>query len=190
MTTRKTKPLTEAEAIAQIPNLPTNAFQHEILDVACKAKTNGAKIEALRKYRNDALVALFIWNYDDSVISLLPEGDVPYSRVDEQRSGNDTLSGTVDKQINSNVDPDKFTSNAKTSLRREVNNFFNFIKGGNDTLPNIRRETMFINLLEGLHPKEAEIMILVKDKRLTSRYNLPFGLIREAYPDIKWGGRS
>jgi hypothetical protein len=190
MTTRKTKPLTDEEAIAQIPALPPNAFQHEILEVVCKAKTNGAKIEALRRYRNDALVAIFIWNYDDSIVSLLPEGDVPYSKVQDQTSGNDTLSGSVTKQLQSKSKLDDFMSNARTSLRKEVTNFFNFIKGGNDELPNIRRETMFINILEGLHPKEAEIMILVKDKKLTSKYNIPHGLIREAYPDIQWGGRS
>jgi hypothetical protein len=45
-------------------------------------------------------------------------------------------------------------------------------------------------MLEGLHPKEAEIMCLVKDKKLTDRYKLPFDLIKEAYPFITWGGRS
>lgn len=172
-----------------IVDLPANAFQHEILRFVCQQRTNGEKIDVLRKYRNDALVSLFIWNYDDSVISMLPEGDVPYSRVQDQTSGNDTLSGAVNKQLNSNKIEEYYT-NSKTSLRKEASVFYNFLKGGNDALPNIRRETMFINLLEGLHPLEAEILILVKDKKLTQRYDIPWGLIREAYPDITWGGRS
>lgn len=170
--------------------LPNNAFQHEILAHVCRQKTNGEKIEALRKYRNDALVSLLIWNYDDSVITMLPAGDVPYARVDEQTSGNDTLSGAIQKQLKAGDKTNEYFSKAKTSLRKEYHIFYNFLKGGNDSLPNIRRETMFINLLEGLHPLEAELLILVKDKRMTDKYNLPWGLIREAYSDITWGGRS
>jgi hypothetical protein len=186
---RATKPVTEEEAIAAIPMLPANAFQHEILQTVVKMRTNASKIEALRRYRNDALVALFIWNYDDTVISALPEGPVPYSKIDELTAGNDTLSDTIQKQL-ADKKTDLFTSNARTSLRQEVGNFFHFLRGGNDSLSSIKRETIFINLLEGLHPSEAEILILVKDKKLTDRYNLPFSLIQEAYPDIQWGGRS
>ena len=54
------------------------------------------------------------------------------------------------------------TSNGHTSIRREYKNFYHFVKGGNNGLNNIRRETMFINILEGLHPLEAEIICLVK----------------------------
>jgi hypothetical protein len=44
--------------------------------------------------------------------------------------------------------------------------------------------------LRGLHPKEAEILILVKDKKLTDKYKVSFENVKEAYPDILWGGRS
>jgi hypothetical protein len=49
---------------------------------------------------------------------------------------------------------------------------------------------MFIQILEGLHPSEAELLILVKDKKLTEKYKISFDLIKESYPDILWGGRS
>ena len=55
---------------------------------------------------------------------------------------------------------------------------------------NIRRETMFINILEGLHPLEAEILCLVKDKNLEEKYNITKEILSEAYPDIVWGNRS
>ena len=54
----------------------------------------------------------------------------------------------------------------------------------------IRRETIFIQMLEGLHPKEAEIVIAVKDKNLEDMYDVSFEVVEEAYPDIEWGGRS
>jgi len=57
-------------------------------------------------------------------------------------------------------------------------------------LNNIRRETMFINILEGLHPLEAEIIVLVKDKNLETKYKITKDIVLEAYPDITWGGRS
>ena len=65
-----------------------------------------------------------------------------------------------------------------------------YIKGGNDSLSSLRRETMFIQLLEGLHPSEAEIICLVKDKQLQTKYNIKSDIVKEAYPDIQWGDRS
>ena len=49
---------------------------------------------------------------------------------------------------------------------------------------------MFINILEGLHPEEAEILVLVKDKKLSTKYKISLDNVKEAYPDINWGGRS
>jgi hypothetical protein len=49
---------------------------------------------------------------------------------------------------------------------------------------------MFINLLQGLHPKEAEVLILTKDKKLTDKYKITLDNVKQAYPDITWGGRS
>ena len=54
----------------------------------------------------------------------------------------------------------------------------------------IRRETMFINILEGLHPLESEIVSLCKDKKLGEVYKITKDVVVEAYPDIKWGNRS
>ncbi len=54
----------------------------------------------------------------------------------------------------------------------------------------MRRETMFIQILEGLHPLEAELLILVKDKKLSTKYKITKEIVAEAYPDIIWGGRS
>ena len=68
--------------------------------------------------------------------------------------------------------------------------FYNFIKGGNDGLSILRRENIFINLLQGLHPLEAEIICLVKDKKLSDRYKITKEIVAEAFPQITWGGRS
>jgi hypothetical protein len=187
MTTTKTK---TTAAKSEPVKLQPNPFQHEILELASKQRTAQKKVEILQEYRNDALVAILIWNFDESVISELPEGDVPYSGVQEQTSGNDTLSKSIEKQLNNPSKMDAQMATQRTSLRKEAHIFYNFIRGGNIELPRIRRETMFINLLEGLHPLEAEILILTKDKRLTDKYKITHQIVRDAYPDIQWGGRS
>ena len=69
-------------------------------------------------------------------------------------------------------------------------NFYHFLKGGNNELNNIRRETMFINILQGLHPLEAEVVSLIKDGRLEEKYKVTQEVVSQAYPDIIWGGRS
>ena len=53
-----------------------------------------------------------------------------------------------------------------------------------------RKETMFINILQGLHPLEAEIVVLTKDKKLQTKYKLTKEIVAEAFPDIRWGNRS
>ena len=146
--------------------LPPNPFMNEILDLVSEQKTTAKQIDILKEYENDALKALFVWNFDDSVISLLPVGDVPYKP-------NDSPLGTD-----------------HSSLRREWKNFYVFVKGGNDSLSTIRRETIFIQMLEGLHVDEAQILILAKDKNLSDKYKIEKDVVVEAFPDIQWGGRS
>ena len=148
----------------------------------------------LRKYDHKALRTVFIWNFDESIKSVLPEGEVPYQGYDEQNTYSGTLSTKVSEQIRKMHEKGNFSLGASdnqghTTIRRESKHFYNFVKGGNDMMSGIRRETMFINILEGLHPLEAEIIILVKDKKLSDVYKITKELVAEAYPDIKWGGR-
>ena len=49
---------------------------------------------------------------------------------------------------------------------------------------------MFINLLSGLHPLEAEIMCLVKEKSLEDKYKISRSIVEEAYPDIEWRDKA
>ena len=150
----------------QVEKLPPNPFMSEILEVVHKQRSKAKKVEVLKHYRDDALTALLIWNFDPSVVSALPDGDVPYTP-------NEVPEGTD-----------------HTSLRREWKNLYHFIRGGNDGLNGLRRESMFVQMLEGLHPREADLVCLVKDKRLTDKYKITFEQVKEAYPDIVWGDRT
>ena len=194
-TSRKKTTTAKPKVITQkIPDLPANPFAFEVLDAASKQRAKAKKVEVLQRYSDPSLKALFIWNFDDSVISVLPAGEVPYSSVGEQNVSSGTLSGKIDDAIykmgemgsNSLGSQDQ----GHSTIRREFKNFYNFIKGGNDTLSSLRRETMFINILEGLHPLEAEIVCLVKEKNLESKYKISKEVVSTAYPDIQWGNRS
>jgi len=200
-TTRKTtrKTSKKAEAIQTrkattpqpITNLPPNPFTFEVLSLAVKQKSNAKKVEVLKKYEHNSIKAIFIWNYDDTVISLLPPGEVPYSSLEEEQN----TSGTLTTKINQQSETMRYnnTPNANkghTTLRREWTKLYNFIKGGNDSLNSLRRETMFIQILQGLHPLDAEILCLMKDKKLYDKYKITKEIVTEAYPDIVWGNRS
>jgi len=195
-TTKKTtvKTVKAKASTTPIPNLPNIPFAFEVLDAASKQRSKAKKVEVLRRYAHDSILALFIWNFDETAISALPEGDVPYGNNREDNS----MTGTLSDKINDAVDKmNEMGSNSlgsqdqgKASIRKEYTKFYNFLKGGNNSLSNLRRETMFINILEGLHPLEAEILVLVKDKKLTDKYKITKEVVSEAYPQIIWGGRS
>ncbi|AON97724.1 hypothetical protein Sn250709_212 [Synechococcus phage S-RIM2] len=139
----------------------------EILRKVSNAKTKAEKISLLRKHNTVALRQLLIINYDESIISLMPEGDVPYTP-------NDAPVGTD-----------------HTRLEQEYRGLYRFFKGGQDKLPSLKRESMFVQLLEGLAAEEAELLVLAKDGRLNDKYKrITKAVISEAFPSIEWGGRS
>ena len=193
-TAKKTKTKTVRSKATPIPNLPNNPFAYEVFDAASKQRTKARKIEVLQKYAHNSIMAVLIWNFDESVISLLPEGDVPYGNTREDNSVTGTLSDKINDAVGMMAESGSTSlgsqDQGKASIRKEFTKFYNFLKGGNSGLSSLRRETMFINILEGLHPLEAEILILTKDKRLTDKYKITKDVVSAAYPQITWGGRS
>jgi hypothetical protein len=138
----------------------------EVFRKVSNAKTKQEKIDLLRKYNSTALRQLLVINFDESVVSLLPEGDVPYTP-------NDAPIGTD-----------------HTRLEHEYKGLYRFFKGG-AKLPALKRESMFVQLLEGLAAEEAELLVLCKDGKLTDNYKrITKAVVSEAFPQIEWGGRS
>ena len=98
----------------------------------------------LQKMKGDpALTLLFQSAFDPAKKFLLPEGNPPY-KSDDAPIG---MSMAI--------------------LRQELKRFYVFCRAD---LPNVRREDLFIQLLESVHPSEAELLLLVKDQDLTSKY--------------------
>ena len=140
-------------------------LMHEVLQKVSNAKTKKEKIALLEKFNTPALRMLFIINFDDSVVSLLPPGNVPYTP-------NDSPDGTE-----------------HTILEKEARLLHHFFKGGSN-VSQTKRESMFIQMLEGLSQGEAEALILAKDKKIGKRWKITKACVTEAYPQIEWGGRS
>ena len=188
-TTKKTKPTTVKAKSSQkkttpkpIPKLHLRPLAFEVLDLVSKQRTKAKKIEVLRTYEDISLKIILIWNFDESVQSVLPPGEVPYTGYDEQNVYSGTLSTRITEEVRKMHDTGSFSLGSSdkqghTTIRREAKNFYNFVKGGNDGMNSIRRETMFINILEGLHPLEAEIVTLCKDKRLGEVYKINTAII-------------
>ena len=128
-TTKKTRTKTvKAKTVATaIPNLPNVPFAFEVLDAASKQRTKAKKIEVLQRYAHDSIMALLIWNFDETAISALPPGEVPYGNTREDNS----VTGTLSDKINDAVDKmGEMGSNSlgsqdqgKASIRKEYTKF-------------------------------------------------------------------
>ena len=190
MTTKTAKKTTTKSK--SLPELPRMPFAFEVFNLASKQRTKAKKVEVLQKYGEMSLKMVLKWNFDTSITSVLPEGEVPYSGFDDQRNMNMKLSQVISDEVRRMHEVGSFSLGASdkeghTTIRREAKHFYRFVKGGDDAMNAIRRETMFINILEGLHPLEAEIIVLVKDGNLEDRYKISKDVVATAYPDIVWG---
>ena len=168
--TTATKPRT---VTVKKKELPANPMVHELLESVDSERVKARKLDLLRTHGEDSFKMTMIWNFDESVISMLPEGDVPYQPVESDVQAN------IEKGLPQ-----------RTTIRNSAKNFYRFVKGGDDAMNKIKRESFFINILETLPPPEAEILVLVKDKALNTKYNITKELVAEAYPEITWGNRS
>lgn len=133
----------------------------EVLDLVDKAKTKEERIGLLRKYGLPALKGILRINFDPNVKMDLPDGEPPYRKE-------------VDKPIGYH----------ETNLIQEYKRFYIWLDP-KQNLTKIRKEKLFIEMLEGLHHTEAEIVCLVKDRKLTKRWkNIKADVVREAFPGL------
>ena len=143
--------------------LPDNPLVSELFKAVHGKKDKKGKADLLAQHNRDDVKALLIWNFDKQIRSAIPEGEVPYKK---------------------NEAP--INSGGHTRLVHEWRTLYNYVRGGNDKISQMKRETMFIQLLEGLHESEAELLMLVKDKNLQSKYRITRALVEEVFDEIVW----
>ena len=146
--------------------LPKDALLTEILQKVSSAKTKAEKVDILQEYNNNGLRAVLIINFDESLKFLLPEGDVPFT-------ANDAPAGTD-----------------HTRLDHEYRGLYRYFKGGDSSIKSMKREQLFVQLLEGLYKDEAEMLVLACNKDLQSKYRVTKAVVSEAFPSIEWGNRG
>ena len=135
-----------------------NLSFHEILTKVNNAKDKPKKLEVLQKYDTNELRMFLKGAFDDKLEWLLPEGSPPYTP-------NEAPVGTE-----------------HTWLKQEVKRMFHFLKGGNPQLSQMKRDNMFIQMLEGLSEEEAKLLVWAKDNELNKHYKgLTANLIKEAF---------
>jgi hypothetical protein len=131
---------------------------HEIFTKVNNAKDKPKKIEVLKKYDQPYLRQVLKAAFDPNITWDLPEGIPPYIR-------NEAPLGTE-----------------HTFLKNEVRKLYLFIKGGDNSLSKTRKETLFIQMLEGLHQSEAELLINVKDRKINKVYKgLTADMVKETF---------
>ena len=130
----------------------------EVLDKVHKAKTKDQKVKILREHNTPALRSVLKSSFDPNIKWVLPEGEVPYRK-------NDAPIGTE-----------------HTTLATESSKLWHFIKGGDGQTPQWKKEQMFVQMLEGLHQTEAELLINAKDKKLHQVYKgVSTNVVMEAF---------
>ena len=146
--------------------LPKDALVTEILQKVSSAKTKKEKIDLLQEYNNNALRAILIINFDESLEFLLPEGEVPFTP-------NDAPVGTE-----------------HTRLAHEYKGLYRYFKGGDSSIKGMKREQLFVQLLEGLAEEEANLLVSACNKDIQSKYRVTKAVVAEAFPAIEWGNRG
>ena len=136
-----------------------NLLVSEILDKFEVAKTREEKIAVLKGNVNDPLLVLLRLNYDHMLKMDLPEGEPPFRK-----------------------DIDKPIGYSESSLQLELRRFYVWLEPKTN-LPKIKKESLFVNMLEGIHWTEAEALCLAKDRKLQTKYkSLKEDIVREAFP--------
>jgi len=130
----------------------------EVLTKVNNAKDKPKKIQVLKDYDNLPLRQVLKGAFDPKIEWDLPAGDPPYI-------ANEAPIGTE-----------------HGLLRNEAKRLWYFVKGANNELTKTQKETMFIQMLEGLHKDEAKLLLGMKSKSLNKMYKgLTESVVREAF---------
>ena len=130
----------------------------EIATKINNAKDKPRKLKVLQEHDSVPLRQVLKGAFDPNIEWLLPKGDVPYTV-------NDAPLGTE-----------------HTVLSQEAKRLYLFAKGGDNRLTNTKRETLFIQMLEGLNAEEAEFLVIVVNKRVNNEYKgFTANLVKEAF---------
>lgn len=157
------------------PKLPVSkTLMSEVLQRVSNAKTKAEKIKILQEYKSPALTKLLLCNFAKSIKFCFPDGKTPYQPQDRPKGVDHQYLFTEHRMI------EKF-------IAKKINGVVYF-GCSNSTRPRIqqlKKEQMWVQLMEGLHSEEAEVLDLIKDKKLTTKYKITKQNVIDAFPELR-----
>ena len=130
----------------------------EILTKVNNAKDKPKKIAILQQNASAPLKQVLKGAFDSNIVWDLPAGDPPFI-------ANEAPIGTE-----------------HGLLRNEAKRLWHFVRGADNDLTKTQKETMFIQMLEGLHQDEAKVLLGMKNKSLNKMYKgLTESVVKEAF---------
>ena len=131
---------------------------YEVFELFEKAKTRKEKIEVLKQHESWALKDVLKGALDPKIEWLLPKGEVPYTPSEEH--------------------------NTPSTLLRKNRDFRYVVKGGaGGQMPSFKREKIFLGIVESIHPKDAELVCAMINKKLPVK-GLTVKIVEEAFPGL------
>tara|TARA_Y100001970_G_C14116949_1_gene794121 strand:- start:637 stop:1134 length:498 start_codon:yes stop_codon:yes gene_type:complete len=159
------------------PKLPvTKTLISEVLQRVSNAKTKAKKVEILQEYKTKALTTILLCNFSDTIEFMFPDGKTPFKALDRPKGVEHQLLITEHRMLSKFI---KKTVNGIT--------WYGCSNQQAPTIPQLRKEQLWIQLLEALHPEESEVLDLIKDKKLTSKYKITKQNVIDAFPELGLG---
>ena len=156
------------------PKLPVSkTLLSEVLQRVSNAKTKAKKVEILHEYRSEALTKILLCNFAKSIRFVFPEGETPYRPLDRPKGIDHQMLFTEHRML------EKF-------IAKSINGVVLYGCSGQQrpSIQQLKKENLWIQILESLHPEESELLDLVKDKKLTVRYKITKQNVIDAFPEL------
>ena len=156
------------------PKLPVHkTLISEVLQRVSNAKTKTKKVEILQEYKSPALTKVLLCNFATNITFCFPDGKTPYRPLERPKGIDHQMLFSEHRML------EKF-------IKKEVNGVV-YYGCSNNTRPmmqQLKKENLWIQILESLHPEEAAILDLIKDKKLTTRYKITKQNVIDAFPEL------
>jgi hypothetical protein len=156
------------------PKLPVSkTLISEVLQRVSNAKTKDDKVVILQEYKSPALTKILLCNFAKTISFTFPEGKTPYTQAEVPAGINHQMLVTEHRLL------EKF-------IKKNVNGTIVYGCSGQPRprIQQLKKEALWIQLLEALHADEADVLDLIKDKKLTDRYKITRQNVIDAFPEL------
>lgn len=156
------------------PKLPiSKTLISEVLQRVSNAKTKGDKVTILQEYKSSALTKVLLCNFAKTISFTFPAGKTPYTQAEVPAGISHQMLVTEHRLL------EKF-------IKKNVNGTIVYGCSGQPRprIQQLKKEALWIQLLEALHADEADVLDLIKDKKLTDRYKITRQNVIDAFPEL------